>query len=181
MGSKKGTEQSSLNLARIIAALVSVAGFGIMLYLTYIHYESAQGYFCDISGDISCSQVAQSAYSEILGIPVAILGLGYFAFIFLLVLLNKKKEIFQFILLLTIFVLVPSLYLSFVEFFKIKAFCVLCEASKVLMLAIGGVSFVAMRQRPSGFTKKAILVIAAGFVAAVITYFVQVNKTLFLL
>ena len=176
MKSKKDTEQSSLNIARIITAVISLVGVGVMAYLTYIHYESAERYFCDISGDISCSEVAQSAYSEILGIPVAILGIGYFALVFLLVLLNKKREIFQLIFLLTLFVLVPSLYLSWVEFFMIKAFCVLCEASKVLMIAILAISFVALEQEKGKVLKKSILVIIAGILAAGITYLIQTNR-----
>ena len=176
MKSKKDTEQSSLNSARIITAVISLVGTGVMAYLTYIHYESAERYFCDISGDISCSEVAQSAYSEVLGIPVAILGIGYFALVFLLVLLNKKREIFQFIFLLTLFVLIPSLYLSWVEFFTIKVFCVLCEASKVLMIAALAISLVATKQKTSVIFRKSIFVIIAGIVAAGATYLIQTSR-----
>ncbi len=173
MKSKKDTEQSSLNIARYIAAAVSLFGLSIMAYLTKIHYESTEGYFCDISGDISCSQVAQSAYSEIFGIPVAILGLGYFAFNLLLMLLRRNKEVFQLIFFVTLFVLIPSLYLSAVELFEIKVICVLCEASKVLMIAILAISLVVMKQNTVEILRKSIPVIIAGVIAAGITYLIQ--------
>ena len=171
----KSGKESLFSLHRIITANISVAGFGIMAYLTKIHYESASGYFCDISGEISCSEVAQSAYSEILGIPVAILGVVYFAFVFLLVTLRRNRELFQFIFLLTLFVLIPSLYLSLVEIFEIKVICVLCEASKVLMVAIVVISFVILKQNKVDIFRKSVLTTIAGVLAAVITYLVQIN------
>jgi len=175
MKSKKEANQSTLNSARLTIAAISLVGFAIMIYLTYIHYESASRYFCDISGNISCSEVAQSAYSEILGVPISILGLGYFGFTFLLTLLNRKREVFKLIFLFSLFVLIPSLYFSWIEFFKIKVFCALCEASKVLMAASLAASFIAVRREAAKVLKKATLVIIAAGVATVITYFIQVS------
>ncbi len=174
MDPKSSDTQPLFSIDRIITLLISATGFGIMAYLTFIHFTEKTS-FCDISETVSCDVVTTSIYSEIFGLPVSILGLGYFGLTFLLILLNRKKSVFQLIFFLTLFVLIPSLYLSSLEYFVIKAWCVLCETSKALMFAILAVSFVAMKQKASVVFRMAIPIVIAGIVAAGITYFAQAS------
>lgn len=146
-----------------------------MAYLTYIHYAQTQS-FCDISETVSCDVVTTSIYSEIFGVPVSILGLGYFGLTFLLTIFNRRKGVFQLLFFLTLFVLIPSLYLTATEAFVIKSFCILCETSKALMFAILITSFVAMKQKASIVFRMAIPIIIAGIVAAGVTYFAQTGN-----
>jgi len=147
-----------------------------MAYLTYIHFAQAKS-FCDLSETVSCDVVTTSLYSEIFGLPVSILGLGYFGLTLILTLFNKSKGVFQVIFFLTLFVLIPSYYLTALEIFVIKAYCILCETSKVLMVAILAVSFVAMKEKFGVVLRMAIPIVLAGFVAAGVTYFAQNAKT----
>src|SRR3990170_3740849 len=176
METKNNKSISALGRERRLVAALSLIGLGIMAYLTYIHYANAQS-FCDISETVSCDVVTTSLYSEIFGLPVSILGLGYFALTLLLTLFGKGNGVFQAIFFLTLFVLIPSYYLTAVEAFVIKAFCILCETSKLLMLAILVTSFVAMKQKASIVFRMAIPIVLAGFVAAGVTYFAQNAKT----
>jgi uncharacterized membrane protein len=176
METKENNSQSLFNLPRILIALISVGGFGIMAYLTYIHFARATS-FCDISETVSCDVVTTSIYSEIFGLPVSILGLGYFGLTFVLAVVQRTKAFYQLIFFLTLFVLMPSLYLTATEMFIIKAFCPLCETSKALMVAILGVSFVAMKKQFGWVLRNAIPVIIAGVVAAGVTYFAQASTT----
>jgi Vitamin K epoxide reductase family len=67
---------------RITLAAPSVAGLGIAGYLTYVHYAGVKP-VCTAGG--SCEKVQTSAYSELAGVPVALLGLlGYTAILGLL-------------------------------------------------------------------------------------------------
>lgn len=157
--------------ARWVIAICAIAGFGIMAYLTYIHYAQAKS-FCDISQEVSCDVVTTSIYSEIFGVPVSILGLLFFAAV-LFLLLKPRAKTFQTIFLITLFALIPSLYLSLTEILFINSICILCETSKVLMLIILGSSLWA-----SGLDSKTALrigapVLIAGLVAAGVTYFAQ--------
>ena len=158
---------------RILIGLFAVAGLGIMVYLTYIHFSEVQS-FCDISEVISCDIVTTGIYSEIFGLPVSILGLGYFSIILLLLFLNKKKDVFRHIFFITLFVLIPSLYLSTLELFVIKAFCILCETSKVLMVAVLITSYTAMQ--PKVTFRMVVPIIIAGLIATGITYFAQTGN-----
>ena len=172
MEHKETTKESIFTLPRIIIGLLSLIGFGIMAYLTYIHFADTTS-FCNVSETVSCDVVTTSIYSEIFGLPVSLLGLGYFGLTFLLVLFNRTKSVFQLLFFLTLFVLIPSLYLSSLEVFVIKAFCILCETSKVLMFAILAISFVAMKQKTSVVIRMAIPVLIAGVIASGVTYFAQ--------
>lgn len=177
MSSQETNNQALFSLPRILVALISLAGFGIMAYLTYIHFAEAKS-FCDISETVSCDVVTTSIYSEIFGLPISIMGLGYFGLTFLLAAFHRKKAFYQVIFFLTLFVLIPSYYFTALEAFVIKAFCILCETSKILMLAILVVSFVAMKERFVVVLRMAVPVIIAGVVAAGVTYFAQTGNVI---
>ena len=169
------TKQPLFSLPRILILVLSLVGFGIMAYLTYIHYANAQS-FCDLSEKISCDVVTTSIYSEIFGFPISILGLGYFGLTILLTVFYRKKAFYQLLFLLTLFVVIPSYYFTALEAFVIKAFCILCETSKILMLSILVISFIAMKEKFSVVLRIAIPVIIAGLVAAGVTYFAQTGN-----
>lgn len=176
MTSLSNTKESLFSIPRVFIAIISTGGFGIMAYLTYIHFANTQS-FCDISETVSCDVVTTSIYSEIFGVPISIMGLGYFGLVFLLSVFHRKKSFYQVIFFLTLFVLIPSLYFTALEAFVIKAFCILCETSKALMFTILAVSFVAMKQKFGWVARNAIPVLIAGIVAAGVTYFAQASIT----
>jgi uncharacterized membrane protein len=159
---------------RLFIGLLALLGLGIMVYLTYIHYANIQS-FCDISQEVSCDVVTTSIYSEIFGLPVSVLGIFYFAYVFWASLFNKKRAAIKNIFLLTLFVLLPSLYLTLVEVFFIESICILCETSKALMFAVLILSFFEMRRGEVTLRLLAPVVIA-GVVVAGLTYFAQVGN-----
>lgn len=139
----KSTPKSPLGRADLLIIALSVFGMVIMAYLTYLKFSTGELSFCDISEGISCSAVNRSVYSELFGIPVAILGFIYFAGVGGLVFsgVAGRGTTYRLIFLATAAALVFSLYLSYTEVFLLKTICLLCETSKALMVAIGGVSF----------------------------------------
>jgi len=172
MASKDSPKESLANPPRVLIALISIAGLGMTAYLTSIHYTYTRP-FCDISETVSCSTVAASIYAEIFGVPVAILGLGYFGLLVLLSVFQRKKECYQIIFLITVFALIPSLYLTAAEIFAIKSFCILCETSKALMFAILATSFVAMKKETRGVLRMATPTIIVGLLATFVTFIIQ--------
>src|SRR3989344_1266460 len=162
------------NLPRILIILLSIVGFGIMAYLTFIHFTEKSS-VCDISEKISCDVVTTSIYSEIFGLPISVLGLGYFGLTFLLSVFQRTKAFYQTVFYLTLFVIIPSYYFTALEAFVIKAFCILCETSKILMLLTIGTSFVAMKQKFGTVVRMAMPIVIAGVVAAGVTYFAQTS------
>lgn len=158
---------------RGIIAIIALVGFSIMSYLTYVHFTQAQS-FCDFSAEVSCDVVTTSIYSEVFGIPVSIMGMGYFSLVALLMVFHKKRSVFRAVVFLTAFVLVPSLYLTMTEALFIGSFCVLCETSKSLMVLILVLAFVALKKEKDSISLREIApLLIAGLLATGITYFAQ--------
>ncbi|MBT6774005.1 vitamin K epoxide reductase family protein [Candidatus Woesearchaeota archaeon] len=129
---------------------LSILGIILSSYLTYIHYSTLNSP-CDFSETFQCSLVNRSKYAEIFSVPVALLGLIGYSFLGFISLslskdnfLNKireKKIINKVISTKTLFIfsliaLATSLYLTYAEFFIIKAVCILCVFSQITILGI---------------------------------------------
>ncbi|MFI5412913.1 MAG: vitamin K epoxide reductase family protein [Candidatus Micrarchaeales archaeon] len=78
---------------RVIYSLVAL-GLIISIYLTIVHFYS-NTLVCPSTGLINCESVLTSPYSEILGIPVAILGLVLF--VLAIFMLPKKNDTMVFL------------------------------------------------------------------------------------
>jgi uncharacterized membrane protein len=119
--------------------LLSLAGMGVSAYLAWTHLAH-QSVACGQSQD--CDIVQQSIYSEIAGIPVALLGLIAYAALFALTLLRGRVSdprgdfvplaIFGISLIGVLY----SAYLTYLELFVIHAICRWCVSSAVIITAI---------------------------------------------
>jgi uncharacterized membrane protein len=114
---------------RMLAALVALAGIAVAGYLTWAHYDNGS-VVCPIGG--GCETVQESEYSEIAGVPVAVLGLVAYAVVLgLLVWDAPVARLGAAALSLT--GLVFSGYLLVVQLFVIDAVCVWCLANDVVV------------------------------------------------
>jgi uncharacterized membrane protein len=122
---------------RLATAVLAAIGAGIAGYLTYIHYAGINP-VC-ISGSGGCEKVQSSRWSELAGIPVAVLGLaGYVAILLSLALPEDLGQLAA--ALLSLVGAGFSLYLTYTELFEIHAICQWCVASAVLMVLLAIVS-----------------------------------------
>ena len=109
-------------------ATVALLGLAISAYLTWVHYAGIEPVCTGIS---DCERVQTSSYAELVGIPVALLGvLGYAA---LLVSLRGPVELTA---LLAYVAVAFSGYLTWAELFRIDAICQWCVASALASVAI---------------------------------------------
>jgi uncharacterized membrane protein len=114
-------------VTRAIAAL-ALLGLAISIYLTWVHYAGIEPVCTGIS---DCERVQSSSYAELVGIPVAVLGIvGYAA---ILVSLRLRVEVTA---LLAYLAVAFSAYLTWAELFRIDAICQWCVASALATLAI---------------------------------------------
>lgn len=125
---------------RRFGILVALVGVGISLYLTYVKLSNTE-VICAESGVIDCSSVQHSAYAEIAGIPIAILGLmGYGAIALGLLLQNRISILNDFghavIFSMTLFGFIYSLFLTYVEGFVLEKWCLWCVASALAMTSL---------------------------------------------
>lgn len=120
---------------RLSIAALALAGTAISGYLTYTRYADAT-IFCTTGG---CETVQSSRYAEIAGVPVAVLGLAGYVFIFLTALgRGEVARVTGVSFALTGFFF--SAYLVYVQLALIGAVCQWCVASDVVMTAIAGLA-----------------------------------------
>ena len=122
------TSSQKYNKLIYIFTAISLLGFLDAIYLTTSHYT---GHItCSvISG---CQEVLVSQYSEIFGIPLALLGAGYYLFILINSLLyidNQNKYSKLVLSYIPIFGFLFSIYLIYLMFFVIEALCQYCLLS----------------------------------------------------
>lgn len=110
--------------------ILSIAGVLLTLYLAYLHYNFA---FC-LQPD-ACVIVSTSKYSEIFGISIAFFGTAYFLFA-LLEYFWKSRKFLLISIIISFIALSIGLYLTYVEIFILRAICLFCEVTKVLIFSI---------------------------------------------
>ena len=126
---------------------LSLIGLADAIYLTYIKL-AADG-IC-VAGE-GCEIVNTSVYSQIYGIPVAVLGgLAYVAMLVVL-LLEPGNEFFEFngpliVLGISIFGVLYSAYLTYLELYVIRAICEFCVLSAVVLTFMLILSVVRMQR-----------------------------------
>lgn len=129
---------------------LALLGAGVMTYLTRLHFVSSHGSsgtICNINENFSCDIVNKSQFSEILGIPVAVLGLIFFLAVLYLLLVKPVKYYMEAILTFAVFSLTFGLYLSWIENAILDSICIFCEASKFIMLGIILASLHALKEK----------------------------------
>lgn len=132
---RKNNEKKPSVVGRILLILLSTAGLATMIYLTSLHFKDGAA-VCDLNAKLSCSVVNSSEYSELFGIPVAILGVGFFLLMLGASLLRYTRDTLKLMIFASLVFLGPSLYLTLLEIFVIGSICLFCELSKVIVISI---------------------------------------------
>lgn len=124
-----------------VAAFCAAFGIGIA---TYIALEAAGGQApACIAGSSGCLTVAESDYSHLLGINVAVFGIvGYALLLVAAIMRGDPARLAGFGLALT--GLGFSVYLTYLELFVIDAICQWCVASAIVMTVLFAVSAIRM-------------------------------------
>lgn len=136
-------------LKQISLALV-VIGLLVSIYMT-IYKLTDNNAMCLGSGD--CSAVNASKYSEIYGIPVALVGVAGYAAILILHLLEERGDFLRRNAILFLFGLALAgflftLYLIYVEIALLRALCPFCLASQAAMTLIFIISVIRLVRQP---------------------------------
>ena len=123
----------------VTTLLLSLAGLGVSIYLTITHFDKVL-LVCDTNATINCEKVTTSPQSEILGIPVAMLGLLFFVPMILLCLpaawRSADRRIHLARLVLSVTGVGMILYLIIAELFIIKAICLWCSSVHLITFVL---------------------------------------------
>jgi uncharacterized membrane protein/protein-disulfide isomerase len=151
---------------RLLLLACAVLGLGASVASSYVHYQMltdpAYTSICDVSATVSCSQAYLSRYGSVMGVPVAILGVIFFAVVGLMVTFapqprptpaGKKgraaepegvagENVAAYVFALSAAGLVFTLYLAWASLFQLRALCLLCA---VTYAAVAGLFVISWR------------------------------------
>jgi uncharacterized membrane protein len=109
---------------------VALLGLAISTYLTIEHFTTAATLACPETGMINCAKVTTSSWSHIGSVPVAVLGLSFFAAMSALC----SPRAWRFNELDSVRIagaavgVAFAIYLIWVELFRLNAICLWCTA-----------------------------------------------------
>lgn len=127
------------------AIVLSLLGIGVAGYLTYVHYAELSP-VC-VGGGGGCAKVQASDQSELLGVPVALLGLlGYVVLLGCSLLATEAARVLGALTAIVGFGF--SLYLQYESIAVIEATCQWCVASAALMTLLAIVMTVRLLRAP---------------------------------
>ena len=123
--------------------ILSLAGLGLSIYLTYTHYTDSAPAGCPANATFNCVKVTTSPESIIFGIfPVAVLGLAFYVF---MTVINSPwawrldLDIVRWARLAgAITGIAFVLYLVYVELLKVDAICEYCTGVHIITFLLFG-------------------------------------------
>lgn len=123
----------------IIALIASIIGFIDSIYLTIVKFTQIPLYCTPGLGN--CDTVQNSQWSEILGIPIALLGGISYLILIICYLYDQKSTFFSkynsyIIFGISFFGFIYSLYLTYIELFILHTICQWCVLSAICMTII---------------------------------------------
>ena len=137
--------------ASLLTLLLSTLGLAVSLYLLSVHWGWWQA-ACFGVGE--CEVVNTSRYSELLGVPVALLGAGTYIAIGLSAWCIRNDWLAARAVRVQFFLAVTgtafSAYLTAIELFVLHAICPWCVISALLIALTGACSLVVLRMPAFG-------------------------------
>ena len=130
-------------VTHIVLLLLALAGVGIAVYLTTVHYEHVP-LLCSSSGIVDCQRVTSSAYSVIPGttIPITVPGIGWAAVSALLAILELRsphspafyRRLIVAHMVWSLLALLFVLYLVYAEIVLLRTICAWCTGLHIIIL-----------------------------------------------
>ena len=129
---------------RMLTTLVALVGFFVALYLALYKTGVIGTLACGTGG---CDTVQTSRWADLLGLPVAVWGVAYYALVFVLAFAGvqerwaESRGLALALLLVTGWGVLFSAWLTYLELFVIHAICRWCVVSAVIALALFGLAW----------------------------------------
>ena len=131
---------------RMWMTILACAGLVAAATSTYVHVrmlgDPAYASFCDINASVSCTQVYQSRYGSVFGVPVALGGVIWFAAVLLLTYAGARAprasapHVAGYQLLWSTVGLAVAMYMAYASFFVLGTVCLLCVVVYVAVVGI---------------------------------------------
>jgi vitamin-K-epoxide reductase (warfarin-sensitive) len=114
----------------IIICVLALAGLVLSTLSLVNHYKKSPTEYCDLGENFNCDIVNRSPWSEVAHVPVAAIGMGGYIFLFAMAWLAARRQQAAVVMLLAALGgLAFALYLTYIEAYKLEAWCILCLGS----------------------------------------------------
>ena len=151
----------------LLALAFALVGLGASVAAAYVHYQILYDplytSFCDINATVSCTQVYQSRFGTLGGVPVSIFGGIWFVCAALLSVGGMvaqpqvRESIPGYLFALSTLALAAALYLLYASVVILKAYCPMCLLTDAAIIGIfivsGAATSVPMTTLPRRFTR----------------------------
>lgn len=126
--------------AAMASLVIALIGLAVSVYLTVEHYTSSTSLACPESATINCAKVTTSAWSHVGAVPVAVLGVAFFAAMAVLCTppLWRVRALRTLRVAGAVAGVLVALYLVWVELYRVDAICLWCTAAHLCSLALLG-------------------------------------------
>ena len=134
------------NKVRLVLTVLALVGLASAIASLYVHHQllTRPGYlsFCDVNATVSCSEVYQSPYAYLTGVPVALLGALWYVAV-LLVLAGSswgwpslRENSSGYVFLLSTAGLGFVLYMAYASLVLLKIVCLMCVVTYLAVTAL---------------------------------------------
>ncbi len=112
---------------------------------TRVHYQILNdplyASYCDVSSTVSCTQAYTSRFGSVAGVPVALFGLLFFAFVLGLIAMTARataprENLPGYVFALSTIGLAAVLYLGYASYFILGVVCLLCLTTYVAVVGL---------------------------------------------
>lgn len=135
---------------RLLSWSFALLGFCASAASTWVHYKLIRNpdysSVCDVTSTISCTEAYLSPYGALLGVPVAVLGLLFFAVVLGLLVAGHRggaevqANVPGYVFVLSTIGLAFVLYMAYAAFVVLKALCLFCVLTYVAVIGLFVVS-----------------------------------------
>jgi uncharacterized membrane protein/protein-disulfide isomerase len=123
----------------------ALAGLFFAAWSTWVHYQILRNPLyssvCDVNATFSCTEAYTSRFGSVAGIPVALIGVLYFAFALALIAICRRsasaaQNLAGYVFAVSTLGLAGVLYLAYASFFVLETVCLLCLGSYAAIIAL---------------------------------------------
>jgi uncharacterized membrane protein/protein-disulfide isomerase len=171
--------------AALLALAFALVGLGASVTAAYVHYQVLQNplytSFCDINATVSCTEVYQSRFGTLWGVPVSIFGGIWFVCAALLSVGSMvarpqvRESIPGYLFALSTLALAAALYLLYASVFILKAYCPMCLLTDAAIIGLfivsGAATSVPMTTLPGRLTRDLRVLVSNPLAIAVTVLF----------
>lgn len=111
----------------------------------WVHYrilnDPTYASFCDVSATFNCTDAYTSRFGAVGGVPIALFGLLFFAFVLGLIALGARSPVTRenvpgYVFALSTLGLAAVLYLAYASYFILQVVCMLCVGTYVAVIGL---------------------------------------------